>query len=141
MNPGVTLPNREITVVHRLDGSGTTYVWTDYLSKVSAEWSTKIGKGTTVKWPAGLAANGNEGVSEEVQHVNGAIGYVELSYAEKKKIPFGSVQNSSGQFIAAGVRSIEEAAASEVGTLRDLRVSISNAPGTNAYPVASFRGF
>lgn len=138
VNRGVILPNREITVVHRLDGSGTTYIWTDYLSKVSPEWKDKIGKGTRVKWPVGLAGNGNEGVSQIIQDVNGAIGYIELSYAENKKIPFGTVQNLAGHFIRANVNGVEEAAASSDLPATDFRVSISNAPGPNAYPIASF---
>jgi len=137
-NQGVALPSQEITVVHRLDGSGTTYIWTDYLSKVSSEWKNSVGKGTSVKWPVGMGANGNEGVSERIRELKGAIGYVELSYAQNKRIPFGSVQNPHGLFISASVGGIEEAAASAVGTQSDLRVSISNAPGTNAYPIASF---
>lgn len=137
-NQGVALPNQEITVVHRSDGSGTTYIWADYLSKVSSEWKNRVGKGTSVKWPVGVGANGNEGVSENIREVTGAIGYVELSYAQNKKIPFGSVQNPKGLFFAATVDGIKEAAASAVGTQSDLRVSISNAPGPNAYPVASF---
>jgi phosphate transport system substrate-binding protein len=137
-NQGVALPNQEITVVHRLDGSGTTYIWADYLSKVSDAWKNKVGKGTSVKWPVGLGANGNEGVSERIREVKGAIGYVELSYAQNKRIPFGSVRNPSGLFIAASVGAIKEAAASAVDTQSDLRVSISNALGPNAYPVASF---
>ncbi len=137
-NQDVTLPNQEITVVHRLDGSGTTYVWADYLSKVSSEWKNRVGKGTSVKWPVGVGSNGNEGVSERIREVKGAIGYIELSYAQTKKIPFGSVQNASGLFIAASVAGIKEAAASSIGAKSDLRVSISNAPGPNAYPVASF---
>lgn len=138
VNPGVTLPNREITVVHRMDGSGTTYIWTDYLSKISPEWKNKIGKGTRLKWPIGVEGNGNEGVSERILEVNGAIGYIELSYAEKKKISFGSVQNLAGHFIRASVPGIEEAAASSDLPAFDLRVSVSNAPGANAYPIASF---
>jgi phosphate transport system substrate-binding protein len=138
VNQGVALPNQEITVVHRLDGSGTTYIWADYLSKVSDEWKNRVGKGTSVKWPVGMGANGNEGVSERIRGVKGAIGYVELSYAQNKRIPFGSVQNPNGLFFSASVGGIKEAAASAVGTRSDLRVSISNAPGTNAYPIASF---
>jgi len=137
-NQGVSLPNQELTVVHRSDGSGTTYIWADYLSKVSSEWKNGVGKGTSVKWPVGVSANGNEGVSERIREVKGAIGYVELSYAQNKKIPFGSVRNPNGLFIAASVGGIKEAAASAVGAQSDLRVSISNAPGPNAYPVASF---
>lgn len=138
LNEGITLPNQEITVVHRVDGSGTTYIWADFLSKVSDEWKNRVGKGTSVKWPVGVGANGNEGVSEKIREVKGAIGYVELSYAQNKKIPFGSVQNPHGLFISASVGGMKEAAASAVGTQSDLRISISNAPGTNAYPIASF---
>jgi len=137
-NPGVRLPNKSIVVVHRLDGSGTTYIWTDYLSKVSGEWKTKVGKGTSVKWPVGIEANGNEGVSEAIRKTPGALGYIELSYAEKKQIAFGSVQNADGAFISASVSGIEEAASSLKEIPADFRVSISNAVGKNAYPIASF---
>lgn len=138
INPGVRLPDRAIIVVHRMDGSGTTYIWADYLCKVSPEWKGKVGKGTSVKWPVGIAANGNEGVSETIQKTVGAIGYIELSYAEKKKIAFGSVQNADGAFISASISGIEEAAASLKDIPADFRVSISNASGRNAYPIASF---
>jgi phosphate transport system substrate-binding protein len=138
LNPTLNLPNRPITVVHRQDGSGTTYIWTDYLSKVSPEWKSRVGKGTKVKWPVGVEANGNEGVSQKIQELSGAIGYVELSYAENKKIPFGNVQNKAGRFIRASVSGIEEAAASSDLPQADFRVSISNAPGPAAYPIASF---
>lgn len=138
LNAGVALPNQEITVVHRLDGSGTTYIWTDYLSKVSSEWKSRVGQGTSVKWPVGLAANGDEGVSEKIREVKGAIGYVELSYAQKKKIPFGKVKNANGRFVAANLGGIKEAAPSAVGAQSDLRVSVSNASRTNTYPIASF---
>ena len=138
VNPGIRFPNRPIVVVHRQDGSGTTYIWTDYLSKVSPEWKNKVGKGTSVKWPVGIEANGNEGVSEAIRNTQGAFGYIELSYAEKKKIAFGSVQNSDGAFISASVSSIEEAANSLKQIPSDFRVSIANAAGTNAYPIASF---
>ena len=138
VNQGARFPNREITVVHRLDGSGTTYIWTDYLSKINSEWKGKVGKGTRVKWPAGVEANGNEGVSEKIREVNGAIGYVELSYAQQKKIAFGSVQNAAGRFMVASVASIEEAAGSSALPPSDFRTSITNAPGANAYPIAGF---
>lgn len=138
INPGVRLPDRTIMVVHRADGSGTTYIWGDYLSKVSPEWKSKVGKGTSLKWPVGIAANGNEGVSETIQKTVGAIGYIELSYAEKKKIAFGSVQNADGAFVSASISGIEEAASSLKEIPADFRVSISNAPGRNAYPIASF---
>jgi len=138
LNPGRTLPDQEITVVHRLDDSGTTYIWTDYLSKVSSEWKSRVGQGTSVEWPVGVGADGNEGVSEKIRKVKGAIGYVELSYAQKMKIPFGSVKSADGRFVTASLGGIKEAAASAAGTHSDLRVSVSNSPGTNAYPVASF---
>ena len=138
INPGVRLPDKPIFVVHRQDGSGTTYIWADYLSKISPEWKSKVGKGTTVKWPVGIGFDGNEGVSEAIRTTDGAIGYIELSYAEKKKIPFGSVQNADGNFISATVSGIEEAAASLKEVPSDFRVSISNAAGKNAYPISSF---
>jgi len=138
LNTGIALPNQEITVVHRLDDSGTTYIWTDYLSKVSSEWRSRVGRGTSVEWPTGVGADGDEGVSEEIREVKGAIGYVELSYAQKKKIPFGSVKNTDGRFVAAGLGGIKKSAASTVRTQSDLRVSIRTASGTNAYPIASF---
>lgn len=137
-NPGVRLPAIPITVIHRQDGSGTTYIWADYLSKVSAEWKTRVGTGTSVKWPIGREANGNEGVAEAIRYTPGALGYLELSYAEKKKIAFGSVQNAEGAFISANVSGIEEAADSLNEIPSDFRISISNAAGKNAYPVASF---
>ena len=137
-NPGVRFPDKSIVVVHRQDGSGTTYIWADYLSKVSPEWKSRVGKGTSVKWPVGREANGNEGVSEAILNTQGALGYVELSYAEKKKIAFGSVQNADGVFISASVSGIEEAASSLKEIPADFRVSISNHEGKNAYPIASF---
>lgn len=138
LNAGMTLPNQEITVVHRLDDSGTTYIWTDYLSKVSAKWKSRVGRGTSVEWPTGVGADGDEGVSEKIRDVKGAIGYVELSYAQEKKIPFGSVKNTDGRFVAAGFGGIKKSVASTVRTQSDLRVSIRKASGSNAYPVASF---
>jgi phosphate transport system substrate-binding protein len=137
-NPGVRLPNKSIMAVHRQDGSGTTYIWVDYLSKVSPEWKSRVGRGTSVKWPVGAEANGNEGVSEAIRNTPGALGYIELSYAEKKKIAFGSVLNADGAFISASVSGIEEAASSLKEIPADFRVSISNAVGKNAYPIASF---
>lgn len=137
-NPGVHLPRKPVVVVHRSDGSGTTYIWADYLSKVSRDWKTKVGKGTVVKWPAGIESNGNEGVAEAIRNTDGALGYVELSYAVKKKIAFGSVQNSDGVFISADIGGIGEAANSLQELPNDFRVSITNAPGKNAYPIASF---
>lgn len=138
INPGVRLPHRAIVVVHRMDSSGTTYIWADYLSKVNSEWKSKVGKGTSLRWPVGVGANGNEGVSETIQETVGALGYIELSYAEKRKISFGSVQNADGAFVSASISGIEEAAASLTEIPADFRVSISNAPGRNAYPIASF---
>lgn len=138
LNPGIKLPNGPIVIAHRRDGSGTTYIWTDYLSKISPEWKTSVGKGTKVKWPVGVEANGNEGVSETIRSTPGALGYIELSYAEKNKIAFGSVQNADGIFISASVSGIEEAARSVKDIPADFRVSISNAEGKSAYPISSF---
>jgi len=138
VNQGVSLPDQEITVVHRLDGNGTTYIWTEYLSRVSSEWKSKVGQGTSVEWPVGVAATGDEGVSDKIREVVGAIGYVELSYAQKKKIPFGRVKNANGRFGVASLGAVKQSSASTAETQADLRVSISNSSGTNAYPVASF---
>jgi phosphate transport system substrate-binding protein len=134
-NPGVRLPDTSIVVVHRADGSGTTYIWTDYLSKVSPEWKTKVGTNTSVGWPVGLGAKGNEGVSGMVRQTSGAIGYVELLYAEQNHIPFGSVQNAAGTFVKASTDSVSAAAAS-AEIPEDFRYSITNAPGKDAYPVS-----
>jgi phosphate transport system substrate-binding protein len=138
-NPGVSLPNRDILVVHRSDGSGTTYIWTDYLSKVSPDWQRRVGKGTAVNWPVGLGGQGNPGVASTVQRTPGSIGYVELVYALQNRIAFGKVRNRSGAFVEASLASTTAAAASatfEPDT--DFRVSITDAPGADAYPVASF---
>jgi phosphate transport system substrate-binding protein len=125
--------------VHRSDGSGTTYVWTDYLSKVSPEWQTKVGKATSVNWPVGLGGKGNEGVSGLVQQTAGAMGYVELIYAIQQKISYGSVKNSSGVFLNADLASVSAAAAGAAANMPDdFRVSITNAPGKAAYPISSF---
>ncbi len=137
-NPGVNLPNKSIIVIHRSDGSGTTFVWTDYLSKVSPEWKSKVGSNTSVKWPVGLGSKGNEGVAGLVRQTDGALGYVELIYALQTKIPFGSVQNADGQFIKASLQSTTAAAAAIKAGATDLRLSITNAPGKNAYPISSF---
>jgi phosphate transport system substrate-binding protein len=137
-NPGVTLPNASIVVVHRSDGSGTTYIWTDYLSKVSPDWNSQIGKGTSVKWPVGLGAKGNEGVAGMIRQMDGAFGYVELIYALQNKITFGSVKNAAGNFVKASLDSTTAAAASVKTMPADFRVSITNAPGKDAYPIASF---
>ena len=138
VNPGVKLPDKPIIVIHRSDGSGTTFVWTDYLSKISPEWKSRVGSNTSVKWPAGLGGKGNEGVAGLVRQTDGALGYVELIYALQTKIPFGSVQNAAGQFIKASLASTTAAAASIKPGASDLRVSITNAAGKDAYPISSF---
>ena len=138
INPGANLPNQPIIVIHRSDGSGTTYIWTDYLSKVSSEWANGPGKGTSVKWPVGLGGKGNEGVAGQIRQLQGSIGYVELIYAVQNKIPYGTVKNSSGNFVKASLESVTAAAASAKSMPADFRVSITNAPGKDAYPVSSF---
>jgi phosphate transport system substrate-binding protein len=139
VNQGVSLPDRAITVVHRSDGSGTTYVWVDYLSKVSAEWKEKVGVATSVNWPVGLGGKGNEGVAGLVKLTDGAIGYVEPVYANQNQIPFGAVQNAAGQFVKSSIASVTAAADGAAPTIpEDFRVSITNAPGEAAYPIASF---
>ena len=137
-NPGVNLPNQTIIVVHRSDGSGTTYIWTDYLSKVSKDWESTVGKGTSVKWPVGLGGKGNEGVAGQIRQLQGSIGYVELIYAVENKITYGSVQNAAGNFVKASLDGVTEAAASVKSMPADFRVSITNAPGKTAYPISSF---
>jgi len=137
LNPGVNLPGTPIVVAHRSDGSGTTYIWTDYLSKVSPEWQGGPGKSTSVKWPVGLGAKGNEGVAGLIRQMEGAIGYVELIYALQNNITFGVVQNASGNFVKASLESTTAAAAS-AKMPPDFRVSITNAPGKDAYPICSF---
>jgi phosphate transport system substrate-binding protein len=137
-NPGVKLPDMPIVVVHRSDGSGTTYCFTDYLSKISSDWKSKVGNGTSVKWPAGLGAKGNEGVAGMVRQMGGALGYIELIYAVQNKIPIGLVQNAAGQFVKASLESTTAAAASVKSMPDDFRVSITNAPGKDAYPIATF---
>lgn len=137
-NPGLNLPNQPIVVTHRSDGSGTTFVWTDYLSKVSAEWQQQVGRGTSVRWPVGLGAKGNEGVAGMIRQMPGSIGYIELIYAEQNKIPYGSVKNAAGEFVKATLESTTAAAASVPDMPADFRVSITNPPGKNAYPIASF---
>ena len=141
VNPGVKLPDADIVVVHRSDGSGTSFIWTDYLSKVSPEWEQKVGRGTSVNWPVGLGGKGNEGVTATVKQTPGAIGYVELGYATANKLPAGSVRNKAGKFIAPELESITAAAASAMkgmGPSTDFRVSITNPDGDKAYPIASF---
>jgi phosphate transport system substrate-binding protein len=138
-NAGVTLPNTDITVVHRSDGSGTSYIWVDYLAKVSPEWKTKVGVATSVNWPIGLGGRGNEGVASLVKQTPGSIGYVELIYALQNKIAYGSVQNMDGAFVPASVESVTAAAASAASKMpADFRVSITNAPGKDSYPISSF---
>ena len=138
-NKGINLPTEDIVVVHRSDGSGTSYVWTDYLSKVSPEWQSKVGKNTSVNWPVGLGGKGNEGVSGLVKQTPGAVGYVELIYAVQNQIPYGRVRNASGVFVKANLASVTAAAAGYVKTMpEDFRVSITDSPGDTAYPVASF---
>ena len=137
-NPGVSLPNQTIIVIHRSDGSGTTYIFTDYLSKVSSEWANGPGKGTSVKWPVGLGGKGNEGVAGMIRQMQGGIGYIELIYAVQNKIDYGSVKNSSGAFVKASLDSVTSAAASAPKMPADFRVSITNAPGKDAYPISSF---
>jgi phosphate transport system substrate-binding protein len=139
VNPDAKLPNQPIIVVHRSDGSGTTYIFTDYLSKVSSDWKNQIGKGTSVSWPAGeMGAKGNEGVAGMIRQMDGAFGYVELIYALQNNITFGSVKNAAGSFVKASLDSTTAAAASVKAMPADFRVSITNAPGKDAYPIASF---
>jgi phosphate transport system substrate-binding protein len=139
VNPGVTLPNMDITVAHRSDGSGTTYIWVDYLAKVSPDWKTKVGVATAVNWPVGLGGKGNDGVTSLVKQTPGAVGYVELIYALQNKMTYGSVQNMNGEFIAASVDSVTAAAAEASAKMpADFRVSITNAPGKGVYPISSF---
>jgi phosphate transport system substrate-binding protein len=137
LNPGVTLPATEIAVVHRSDGSGTTYIWVDFLSKVSPEFKSKVGVNTSVNWPAGVGGKGNEGVAGLVSQTPGAIGYVELIYALQNKIAFGSVQNAAGEFVKASAESVTNAAAAAT-IPDDFRVSITNPEGAGTYPISSF---
>ena len=134
-NPGAKLPENEIVVVHRSDGSGTTFIFTDYLSKVSAEWKQKAGNNTSVNWPTGIGGKGNEGVSGQVKQTPGAIGYVELIYAVQNKMPYADVKNAAGQFVKPSIESVTAA----LGTANipdDFRFSMTNAPGDSAYPIA-----
>ena len=138
-NPGVKLSGDDIVVVHRSDGSGTSYIWTDYLSKVSPDWQMKVGKGTSVNWPVGLGGKGNEGVSALIQQTPGSLGYIELIYAVQNKLPYGKVKNSSGAFVKADLASVSAAAAAAAKFMPDdFRVSITNPEGKTAYPIASF---
>jgi phosphate transport system substrate-binding protein len=138
-NKGVNLPANDIIVIHRAESSGTTYIWTDYLSKISEEWKKTVGKSTAVKWPTGLGGQGNEGVSGLVKQTPNSIGYVELIYAIQNKMPYGRVKNHSGEFIKADLASVTAAAAGAAQNMpADFRVSITDAPGKTAYPISSF---
>ena len=139
LNGGTNLPSTDISVVHRAEGSGTTYIWVDFLSKVSPEFKQKVGVNTSVKWPVGLGGKGNEGVAGLVQQTPGSIGYVELIYALQNKIAYGPVQNADGEFVQASIQSVTAAAAAAVKNMpKDFRVSITNALGKGVYPVSSF---
>jgi len=137
-NPGVKLPNETINVIHRSDGSGTSYIFTDYLTKVSKDWAGGPGKGTALNWPKGIGGKGNEGVAGLVRQLPGSIGYVELIYAMQNKISFGEVKNASGNWVKASIAGVTEAAASVKTMPADYRVSITNAPGAQSYPISSF---
>ena len=139
LNPGVSLPSTDITVIHRADGSGTTYIWVDYLAKISTEWKSKVGVATSVNWPVGLGGKGNEGVAGLVTQTPGSIGYVELIYALQNKISYGTVQNLAGEFVNASEQSVTAAAAAASAQMpADFRVSITNAGGKGVYPISSF---
>jgi phosphate transport system substrate-binding protein len=139
LNAGVTLPGTDITVVHRSDGSGTTYVWVDYLSKTSPEFLKRVGVSTSVNWPTGVGGKGNEGVAGLVRQSPGSLGYVELIYALQTKISYGAVQNMAGEFVKASTQAVTAAAAEAAAKMPpDFRVSITNAPGTGVYPISSF---
>jgi len=140
VNPGVKLPAQDVVVVHRSDGSGTSYIFTDYLSKVSPDWSTKVGKGTSVNWPVGLGGKGNEGVSATVGQTPGGVGYVELAYANSNKLPVGVLKNKAGTFVTPTLPSVTAALANSMGMMgpsTDFRVSITNAEGKETYPICS----
>jgi phosphate transport system substrate-binding protein len=138
-NRGVTLPNSDILVVHRSDGSGTTYIFSDYLSAVSPEWSTSLGRGKEIRWPVGLGAKGNEGVAGQVKQTPGSIGYVELAYAKQNKLAFANLRNAHGRYITPSIASVTAAAAgAKLPRNTDYRVSIVNAPGKDSYPISSF---
>ena len=139
LNPGVKLPDIDIIVVHRSDGSGTTYVFTDYLNKFSREWKDKVGYATSVNWPVGLGGKGNEGVTQQIKQVEGAVGYVELIYAISNKLPYAVIKNAAGTFVDPSLESVTAAAASaKLAKDTDFRVSITNAPGAASYPISSF---
>jgi phosphate transport system substrate-binding protein len=138
-NPGVKLPASDIVVVHRAEASGTTFMWTDYLSKVSKEWEMKVGRNASVNWPVGLGGQGSEGVTGQVKQTPNSIGYTELTYALQNKIQYGKVKNAAGEFVEANLASVTAAAAGAAKTIPDdFRISITNAPGKNAYPISSF---
>jgi phosphate transport system substrate-binding protein len=137
-NPGVKFPDKPIVVIYRSEGSGTTFIFTDYLSKISQEWSNSVGKGASIKWPTGIGDKGNEGVAGQIRQLEGAIGYIELIYAVENKITYGSVKNAAGNFVKASLGGVTEAAASVKNMPADFRVSITNAPGKTAYPISSF---
>src|SRR5271163_2191046 len=138
-NPGVNLPNSDIVVVHRSDGSGTSYIFTDFLSKANDDWKNKVGKGASINWPVGLGGKGNEGVTGLVKQTPSSIGYIELIYAVQNNIPYGKVQNAGGKFVKADLNGVTAAAASAAKDMPDdFRVSITNAPGATAYPISSF---
>ena len=137
-NPGVKLPDQKIIVVHRSDGSGTSFIWTDYMSKVSKDWAGGPGKGSAINWPTGVGGKGNEGVAGLVRQIPGSIGYIELIYALQNHIKFGAVKNQSGTFIRASIQGVTDAAASVKNMPADYRISITNAPGATAYPISSF---
>lgn len=139
LNPGKSLPNQQIIVAHRSDGSGTTFIFADYLAKVSKSWESKVGRGTSVRWPVGLGGKGNEGVSGLVKQTPGAIGYVELAYAVKNNLPFASLKNKAGVFVSPTIETVTAAAAGAAKNMpEDLRVSITDAEGNNSYPISGF---
>jgi phosphate transport system substrate-binding protein len=139
LNPGVKLPDSDIIVVHRSDGSGTSYIFTDFLSKVSPDWKTKVGKATSVNWPTGLGGKGNEGVTQQIKQTEGSLGYVELIYALSNGLPYAHIKNSSGKFVEPSLASVTAAAAgAKFDKNTDFRVSITDAPGAEAYPISSF---
>jgi phosphate transport system substrate-binding protein len=138
LNPGVKLPAKDIIVVHRSDGSGTSFIFTDYLAKVSPNWKQKVGSATSVQWPIGLGGKGNEGVTQQVKQSDGAIGYVELIYAISNDLPYGDVKNAAGEFIRPSLKSVSSAAAERLPDDTDFRVSITNAKPADAYPISSF---
>ena len=139
LNPGLNIPDQDIIIVHRSDGSGTTFIFTDYLSKISPEWQAKVGKATSVEWPIGLGGKGNEGVTQQVKQTEGALGYVELIYAISNALPYAWLKNAAGGFIEPSLKSVSAAAAgAHLGPDTDFRVSITNAPGKESYPISSF---